>query len=76
MELHHRDYQESALSRWALSYNARSEIIAIETREIYNMALNDSPVHNETNKSLQMQNNKDEKNVYETPEALPRLTRE
>ena len=46
----------SALARWALSYNLRSQI-ASDTRAMYKMCLDDKLVHNEITKSRQMHDN-------------------
>ena len=51
----------SALSRWALSFNLRSEI-ARKTKQVFSSG-NDHYVHNEATKSRRVQDAQDEKNL-------------
>jgi len=55
----------SALSRWALSYNLRSQI-ASNTRNLFNASLEDQHVHKESTVGRRKLDNKDEDSVYET----------
>lgn len=53
------------MSRWALSYNMRSQI-SLETRALYGVSRTDDLVHNEATKGRIKLDNQDEDRLYNT----------
>ena len=65
----------SALSRWALSFNLRSQIAA-DTKELYGLNFDDTMVHKETTKSRRKKDSEDEDKVKQVLETFGLFARD